>query len=102
MTQLGGVSSGWGLLRMPMTDTDRLITTLQQARIRGHRAVNLTDRARVVLAGLDISLQQQDHNSLRQVAGGASLSHRGSVIESFHVVLGQMHIVKLRVCPCGF
>lgn len=54
----------------------------------GQSAVNLTDRAWVVLARLDIPLQQLDHNSLSQVAGGAALSHWGCVVERFHVILG--------------
>lgn len=59
----------------------------KQAGIRG--SVNLTDRAWVVLAGLHIALQQLDHNSLGQVAGGASLSHWRCVVERFHVILGK-------------
>ena len=63
------------------------MTTLQQAGIRGHSIVNLANRARVILAGLDIPLQQLDHNSLGQVAGGASLSHWRCVVECLHVIL---------------
>lgn len=54
------------------------------------KAYNLTNSARVILAGLNIPLQQLDHNSLGQVAGGASLSHWWCVVEFLHVILGQV------------
>ncbi len=64
------------------------MTTLQQAGIRG-QSVSLANGTRVVLAGLDIPLQQLDHNSLGKVAGGASLSHWGCVVEYLHVILAE-------------
>lgn len=56
--------------------------------------VNLANRARVVLAGLHIPLKQLDHDSLGQVAGGASLSHWWCVIERLHVVLAEAEIKR--------
>lgn len=72
------MDSGYSLLA-------HLTTTLQQA----GSVVNLTDRARVVLAGLHIPSQQLDHDSLGQVARGASLSHWRCVVERLHVILAQ-------------
>lgn len=69
-----------------------MMIPLQQAGVRGQRVVNLADRTRVVLAGLDIPLQQLDHNSLCQVAGGASLSHWWCVVECLHVILEEAQI----------
>lgn len=66
---------------------DHLMTTLQRAGIRGQNIVNLTNRARVVLAGLDVPLQQLDHDGLGQIAGGASLSQCWCVVESLHIIL---------------
>lgn len=63
------------------------MTAAQQAGVRGQRVGNLANGARVVLAGFDISLQQLDHNSFGEVAGGASLSRRRCVVECLHVVL---------------
>lgn len=76
---------------MHVADSEETLLRLhfKQAGIRGQSAVNLTDRAWVVLAGLDIPLQQLDHNSFGQVAGGAPLSHWRCVVERFHVILGQ-------------
>lgn len=68
------------------------MATLQQAGVRGQRVGNLANRARVVLAGLDIPLQQLDHNSLGEVAGGASLSHWWCVVECLHVILAEAQI----------
>lgn len=62
-------------------------TLLQEAGVRGQRVVSLANSAWVILAGLDIPLQHLDHNSLSQVAGGASLSHWGCVVECLHVIL---------------
>lgn len=49
--------------------------------------VSLADGTGVVPAGLDVSLQQSDHDGLGQVAGGASLPRGWSVVEGLHVVL---------------
>ena len=65
------------------------MTTLQWVGIRGQSVVNLANSAWVVLADLHISLQQQDHNSLGQVARGASLSHWWCVVKCLHVILVQ-------------
>lgn len=73
------------------------MTALQQPGIRG-QSVNLANRTRVVLAGLDIPLQQLDHNSLGQVAGGASLSHRGCVVECLHVILAEAQMKTHLIC----
>lgn len=57
-------------------------SVLHAARGGGNQSVvNLTNRARLILAGLDIPLQQLDHNSLGQIAGRAPLSHRRCVVE---------------------
>ena len=60
--------------------------------VSGVRVVNLADGAWVILAGLDIPLQQLDHNSLGEVAGGTSLSHWWNIIERLHVILPEAHI----------
>lgn len=67
----------------------------QQACVRGQGVVNLANRTRVVLAGLDIPLQQLDHDGLGQVAGGASLSRRRCVVECLHVVLVEAERVSI-------
>lgn len=71
------------------------MTTLQQAGMRGRSVVNLANGTGVVLAGLDIPLQQQDHNGLGQVAGGASLSHWWCVVKCVHVILAGTRISRL-------
>lgn len=67
----------------------------QQACVRGQGVVNLANRTRVILAGLDIPLQQLDHDGLGQVAGGASLSHRWRVVECLHVILVEAERVSI-------
>lgn len=53
----------------------------------GRRDINLANRTRVVLAGLDVSLQKLDHDGLGQVAGGASLPGRRCVVKGLHLIL---------------
>lgn len=55
----------------------------------GRRVINLANRTRVVLAGLDVPLQQLDHDGLGQVAGRASLPRRRCVVKELHLVLGK-------------
>lgn len=62
---------------------------LQQADAKGQGSAHLANRARVILAGLDITCQQLDHNSLGEVAGGASFSHRWCVVERLHDILAK-------------
>lgn len=50
-------------------------------------AVYLANGARVVLAGFYVSLQQLDHDSLGQVAGGASLPDCWCVVKGLNVIL---------------
>lgn len=74
----------------------------RRAGVRGQGVVNLANRTRVVLAGLDIPLQQLDHDGLGQVAGGASLSRRRRVVECLHVVLVEAERVRIenKRCEC--
>lgn len=60
---------------------------LQQDPVEGQRGGGLADGARVILAGLHVVLQQLDHDSLGEVAGGASSARGGCVVEGLHVVL---------------
>lgn len=54
------------------------------------RVINLANRTGVVLAGLDVSLQQLDHDGLGQVAGGASLPRRRCVVKGLHPILAKV------------
>lgn len=56
----------------------------------GRRVINLANRTGVVLAGLDVSLQQLDHDGLGQVAGGASLPRRCRVVKGVHLMLAKV------------
>lgn len=55
----------------------------------GRGVINLANRAGVVFAGLDVPLQQLDHDGLGQVAGGASLARRRRVVKGLHLDLAK-------------
>lgn len=68
---------------------------------QGSGGAHLAHRARVVLAGPDITRQQLDHHGLGEVAGGASLPCRRCVVEGLHGNLAEARNKAERQQPSG-